>query len=288
MTTTSPNQAPTAEKVVATWNDRIRLRFAIRGSGPALVYLHPAGGLFWDEFLARLTQHYTVYAPIFPGTSPDDTFAIHELDDIFDVVLAYEQALRSLGLENVPVVGQSFGGMLAAELSACFPKLFSKVALLDPAGLWNEAHPWSLDFISAPPEQLPGLLFKDPAAAGPRSMFPPPSGPEEALEQAVAGIWTFGCMAKFLWPVPDRGLRKRLHRVTAPTLIMWGEDDRLIPVAYAEEFGRLIPHSRVEVVPDCGHIPQVERTDHTYATVMHFLATATPASLSPRAQSERV
>ncbi|MDT7662283.1 MAG: hypothetical protein QOD04_1839 [Pseudonocardiales bacterium] len=288
MTTTSPNQAATGEMVVATWNNRIRLRFAVRGSGPALVYLHPAGGLFWDEFLARLTQHYTVYAPIFPGTSPDDTFAIHELDDIFDVVLAYEQALRSLGLENVPVVGQSFGGMLAAELSACFPKLFSKVALLDPAGLWSEEHPWSLDFISAPPEQLPGLLFKDPAAEGPRSMFPPPSGPEEALDQAVAAIWTFGCMAKFLWPVPDRGLRKRLHRVTAPTLIMWGEDDQLIPVAYAEQFGRLIPHSRVEVVPDCGHIPQVERTDHTYATVMDFLATATPASLSPRAQSERV
>ncbi|MDT7749853.1 MAG: hypothetical protein QOD96_3515 [Pseudonocardiales bacterium] len=288
MTTTSPNQAATGEMVVATWNNRIRLRFAVRGSGPALVYLHPAGGLFWDEFLARLTQHYTVYAPIFPGTSPDDTFAIHELDDIFDVVLAYEQALRSLGLENVPVVGQSFGGMLAAELSACFPKLFSKVALLDPAGLWSEEHPWSLDFISAPPEQLPGLLFKDPTAEGPRSMFPPPSGPEEALDQAVAAIWGFGCMAKFLWPVPDRGLSKRLHRVTAPTLIMWGEDDRLIPVAYAEEFGRLIPHSRVETVPDCGHIPQVEHTDHTYATVTDFLAPATPASLSPRAQSERV
>jgi len=271
MTTTSPNQAPTAEKVAATWNNRIRLRFEIRGSGPALVYLHPAGGLFWDEFLARLTQHYTVYAPVFPGTSPDDTFAIHELDDIFDVVLAYEQALRSLGLEDVPVVGQSFGGMLAAELSACFPRLFSKVVLLDPAGLWNEEHPWSLDFISAPPEQLPGLLFKDPTADGPRSMFPPPSGPEEALDQAVAGIWTFGCMAKFLWPVPDRGLRKRLHRVTAPTLIMWGEDDRLIPVAYAEEFGRLIPHSRVELVPECGHIPQVEHTDRTYRAVTEFL-----------------
>jgi pimeloyl-ACP methyl ester carboxylesterase len=155
MTTTSPNQAPTGEKVVTTWNNRVRLRFEIRGSGPALVYLHPAGGLVWDEFLSRLTQHYTVYAPVFPGISPDDTFAIHALDDIFDLVLAYEEALRSLGLENVPVVGQSFGGMLAAELSACFPKLFNKVVLLDPAGLWNEEHPWSLDFISAPPEQLP-------------------------------------------------------------------------------------------------------------------------------------
>ena len=271
MTTTSPNQAEIREQVVATWNDRIQLRFEIRGSGPALVYLHPAGGLFWDEFLTRLTQHYTVYAPLLPGTSPDDTFAIHQVDDIFDLVLAYEQALRALGLEGAPVVGQSFGGMLAAELSSCFPRLFSKVVLLAPAGLWNEAHPTTLEFMSTPLEQQPSLLFYDPTAAGPRAMFSPPSSPEQALDQAVAVTWTLGCVAKFLWPVPDRGLRKRLHRVTAPTLIMWGEDDRLIPVAYAEEFGRLVPHSRVEIVPDCGHIPQVEHTDHTYTTVTDFL-----------------
>jgi pimeloyl-ACP methyl ester carboxylesterase len=271
-TTTSAPEAPTGDKVVAIWNDRLRLRFEVRGSGPALVYLHPAGGLFWDEFLTRLTEHYTVYAPVFPGISPDDTFAIHELDDTFDLVLAYEEALRSLGLENVPVVGQSFGGMVAAELAACFPKLFSSVVLLDPAGLWNEEHPWTLDFISAPLEQLPGLLFNDPAAEGPRSMFPEPSGPEEALNLAVAAIWGSGCMAKFLWPVPDRGLSKRLHRVTAPTLIIWGEDDQLIPVAYAGEFGRLIPDSHVEIVPNCGHVPQVEQTDHTYATVTDFLS----------------
>jgi pimeloyl-ACP methyl ester carboxylesterase len=69
---------------------------------------------------------------------------------------------------------------------------------------------------------------------------------------------------------------------------MWGEDDRLIPAAYAQEFGRLIPHSRVELVPDCGHIPQVEHTDRTYTTVTDFLADSYPTSLSPRAQSERV
>ena len=267
MTTTNP-----IERTVSTWDDRIALQFRVIGSGPPLVYLHPAGGLVWDQFLERLSRHYTIYAPYFPGTAPGDTFAIHQVDDIFDVVLAYEGALRALGLVGAPVIGQSFGGMLAAELASVFPSLFSRVVLLDPAGLWTKELPWNLDFMSVPPDQLPGLLFEDPTGEGARAMFPIPTSPEEALAGAVAGIWTLGCVAKFLWPVPDRGLSKRLHRITAPTLIMWGDKDRLIPVAYAHEYGRRIANSTVEIVPDCGHIPQVEKTDSTLASVTRFLA----------------
>jgi pimeloyl-ACP methyl ester carboxylesterase len=260
------------ERIVETWGQRIRLRIKISGSGPALVYLHPAGGLFWDQFLTELSEQYTIYCPEFPGVSPEDSFAIHQLDDIFDVVLAYEGALRSLGLTGVPVIGHSFGGMLAAELASCFTDLFSKVILLDPAGLWNEKHPWTLDFISAPPEILAGLLFANPEAEGPRAMFVQTGDADQALTHAVNMIWTLGCVAKFLWPVPDRGLSKRLHRITAPTLIIWGEDDRLIPVAYAHEFGKRILGSRVELIANCGHIPQVEQTDATLNLVERFLA----------------
>ena len=105
---------------------------------------------------------------MFPGTDPVDTMSIHQVDDIFDVVLAYEGALRSLGLQGVPAIGPSFGGMLAAELLAGFPDLFSRVILLDPAGLWSESAPWTLDFFSAPPESVPGLLFNNPDAPGPQ------------------------------------------------------------------------------------------------------------------------
>ena len=125
-------------------------------------------------------------------------------------------------------------------------------------------------FMSAPPESIPGLLFNNPDAPGPQRMFAPPS-PERALDVAVNTIWAMGCVAKFLWPVPDRGLSKRLHRVSAPTLVIWGEDDALIPVHYAQEFGRLIRDSRVEVIPDCGHVPQVEQAEATAALVKEFL-----------------
>ena len=124
--------------------------------------------------------------------------------------------------------------------------------------------------MSAPPESIPGLFFKDPDAPGAQEIFAPPS-PERALDVAVNTIWALGCAAKFLWPLPDRGLSKRLHRMIAPTLIIWGEDDALIPVHYAHEYGRLIPHSRVEVIPDCGHVAQVEKPDATAALVKEFL-----------------
>ena len=149
--------APRTEMVEA-WGGRLDLRFQVAGSGPNLVYLHPARGMFWDDFLRGLSDRFTVYAPVFPGTDPMDTLSIHEVDDIFDVVLAYEGALRSLGLEGAPVIGASFGGMLAAELSASFPDLFGRLILLDPAGLWSESAPWDLGFMSAPPETMARLL----------------------------------------------------------------------------------------------------------------------------------
>jgi len=259
------------EQVVGIWGDRLKLKVKVRGSGPPLVYLHPEGGLFWDPFLLQLSARYTVYAPEFPGTKLTDSFAIHQLDDVFDLVLAYEGALRALGLQGAPVIGSSFGGMLAAELAACFTDFFSKVVLLAPAGLWSAQYPWTLDFMSASAQALPGLLFADAEGEAARAMFAPPDGPEQALERAVETIWSFGCAAKFLWPVPDRGLSKRLHRVSAPTLILWGEQDQIIPVPYAAQFGKRIRNSNVEILRNCGHIPQVEQTALAFAAVSKFL-----------------
>jgi pimeloyl-ACP methyl ester carboxylesterase len=162
--------------------------------------------------------------------------------------------------------------MLAAELASTFTDLFSKVVLLAPAGLWNEDHPWTLDFMSAPFEALPGLLFADPQAPRARAMFAPPEDAAQGLEQAVNAIWTLGCVAKFLWPIPDRGLVKRLNRVTAPTLVVWGEDDQLIPVAFAHEYGRRIAGSQIKILPNCGHIPQVEHMETTLKLARDFLA----------------
>jgi pimeloyl-ACP methyl ester carboxylesterase len=80
-----------------------------------------------------------------------------------------------------------------------------------------------------------------------------------------------GCTAKFVWPVPDRGLERRLHRIAAPTLVIWGKDDALVSSVYAQEFGNRIKGARVEVLEGCGHVSQVERRDETLALVREFL-----------------
>lgn len=270
-TTSTAPSAAVDRRSVPVWGGRLNLQFQVRGTGPALVYLHPAGGLNWDPVLESLIADHTVYAPEVPGTSPDDPDAIHLVDDLFDLVLIYEEAIRALGLAGAPVIGHSFGGMLAAELASVFPDLFSRVVLVAPAGLWFPEHPVSLDFIAGPPQALPGVLFHDPTCAGARAMFTPPADPAAAIEGTVGLVWAIGCTAKFLWPVPDRGLVKRLHRLTAPTLLVWGEQDGLIPVAHAHEFASRIAQATVELVPNCGHVPQVEQTAITTRAIRSFL-----------------
>lgn len=260
------------ETSVEVWGGELTIRFQVAGSGPPLLYLHPAAGLGpFDPFLTALTESFTIYAPEIPGTTPGDPQAIHKVDDLHDLVLIYEEAIRGLGLSEIPVlVGQSFGGMLAAELAAHFPGLASKLVLLAPLGLWREDAPVA-DYMNTPPQELPALLFADPSGPGAQAMFAMPDDPELVVAIQAAFVWALGCTGKFVWPIPDRGLRKRLHRISVPTLTVWGEEDRLNPVAYAEEFGKAIADNTVRVIPGVGHIPQVEASEKTLALVEEFL-----------------
>ena len=258
------------ERIVEVWDGRIRLRVKVTGSGPALVYLHPAAGLAWDGFLARLAQDYTVYAPEFPGTSPADPYAIHQVDDLWQLILLYEEAIRGLDIGTPVLVGQSFGGMLAAELAAAYPDRFAKLVVLDPIGLWRDDMPVA-NWITAPPTALPALLFADPAGEAALAMLTPASDPEEAIAAGSGMVWALGCTGKFVWPIPEKGLERRLHRISAPTLIVWGEEDRLVSASYADEFAAGIRDSRVVLIPGAGHIPQVEQTEITYKHVDEFL-----------------
>lgn len=267
MTTTSP---AVTDHLVPTWNDQVTLRIRTAGDGPPVVYLHGASGLVWDPFLDRMAEHHRIYAPEFPGTTPGDPHAIHAIDGVWDAVLIYEQALRSLGLHALPVIGQSFGGMLAAELAATFPDLVSRLVLLDPIGLWRDDAPVA-NWISASFPALAGMLFHDPTGGAAQSLLAMPDDPDLRASAQAAMVWNLGATGKLCWPIPDRRLRSRLHRVTAETLVVWGEQDTLIPAVYAEEFRSLIGDSRVELVPKSGHLPQVEQLDTTYGLVESFL-----------------
>jgi len=136
---------------------------------------------------------FTVYAPEFPGTSVGDPYAIHAVDHLSDIVLIYEEVTRALGLRKPVVVGQSFGGMIAAELCAAYPDLAAKVVLLDPIGLWRPDIPVA-NWMATPPDQLPGLLFHDPAGFAAQSMLAMPDDPDLAVA-ATAGMVSAAALA---------------------------------------------------------------------------------------------
>lgn len=261
----------TEERIVEVWDGKIRVRVQVGGMGPPLVYLHAVFGLTWDPFLDALAAEHTVYAVELPGTTPGDPDAIKHLDDVWDLVLCYYEVFDALGLESPVVVGHSFGGMMAAELAATNPDRVSKLVMLCPIGLWRDDLPFNNPLVMTLPE-LGQVAFHDPEGPVAQLMLTMPEDPAMQAEVIIAITWSMACAAKFFWPIPDRGLRKRLHRVTAPTLVVWGESDKILSPAYAEEFVAEIADARAEMVDSAAHVPQLERLDIVPKIVNGFLA----------------
>jgi pimeloyl-ACP methyl ester carboxylesterase len=242
----------------------------VGGSGPPLVYLHAAGGPSWDSFLEALAEHHTVYAPDHPGTGDTARDSIHRVDSLWDLVLIYDEILDALQLSAVPVVGTSFGGMMACEVAAHRPDRVSKLVLLDPIGLWREDVPVT-PYMLLSQQELIATLFYNREAEPVRQFLTMPDDPKEQGIAIAEFMWNLGCTGKFVWPIPDKGLRKRIHRITAPTLILWGERDALISPIYAQEFASRLKRARVEMIPEAGHVPQLEQLDRVRSLVLDFL-----------------
>jgi pimeloyl-ACP methyl ester carboxylesterase len=264
--------ADVRDEVVDVCDGRIHLHVKVAGDGPPLVFFHPLPGLEWQPILDRLAEHHTVYAPEHPGTTPGDPQAIREVHTFWELLLAYEEALRTLGLERPAVVGMSFGGMVAADLAASFPQVPSRLVLLSPIGLWRDDAPIRLvQMITGPPEELPSYLFEHPDSDAAQAMMALPDDPDKIPTAIAQGAWNVGCTTKFAWPIADHGLARRLHRIAVPTLILWGREDALVPAIYAEEFATRIEGSRVEVLDDCGHALQGDQPEQTFKLITEFL-----------------
>jgi len=262
--------APTTQDVKA-WDDRITTRVHRAGQGEPVVFLHGAAGLQWDAFLDGLAERFSVYAPEHPGTTLGDPDGIRALDDLWDLVLYYDELFDALGLDAPAVVGHSFGGMVAAEIAATLRQRVSKLVLISALGLWRDDEPIR-NFMVMTPEELVPYVVADPNGPAAAALLAAPDLESEAGQTAVIqSTWSLACTGKFIWPIPDRGLRKRLHRITAPTLILWGHQDRLVKTVYADEFAGAIKGSRVEVLEGAGHLPHVEQPERTLAAVTEFL-----------------
>ncbi len=235
-----------------------------------LVYFHSfheRGG--WSPFLDHLAARYTVLAPFHPGVQGSS--GVETLDDVLDLVLAYDELLDRLGIGAAHLVGHFFGGMVAAELAATLRPRAAKLVLISPLGLWRDDAP-SEDLLILPHEDLPAVLFRDPASEVARGWATLPAGEEQNIAAQIESIQRRAAMAKFVWPIPDRGLKKRLHRITAPTLVLWGEADRANPLVYAEEWQRRVKGAALSLLPG-GHMVLHEVPDAAAAVVAEFLGT---------------
>jgi pimeloyl-ACP methyl ester carboxylesterase len=257
-------------RTVPVWRDQVHLRVLSKGRGPALVYFHGPWGLAWDGFLDELARSFTVYAAEHPGTSPGRPDDVYHLDGVWDLVLCHDELLEQLGVSSAAFVGHSFGGMVACEVAAANPRRASRLVLIDALGLWRDDSPvpnWML----LPHGELAGHIFRDAGGEAARRMFAVPEDPDARIMARVGLQWAMGATGKFLWPIPDKGLRKRIHRVSMPTLLVWGKDDRIVPPVYAEEFARRIAGARVEIVDQAGHAPHLEHPETVARLVHSFL-----------------
>jgi pimeloyl-ACP methyl ester carboxylesterase len=240
------------------------------GSGPLVVYLHPASGLRADDrFACALAQHFEVVAPLSPGVR--DLAQLDDIRDIHDLAMVYDDLFSALRLRDAVVVGHSFGGMVAAEVAAHSPHRVEKLALIAPVGLWNDAYPVH-DIFATPPARMSQYLWSDPASPAARAGLglgtaAPDDDPIEGILRSLHGLVVAG---KFMIPIPDRGLGRRLYRLTMPTLLVWGTDDKIVPARYADDFCAALRDARVELFEGAGHMVTLEQTDRVIGVLDRF------------------
>jgi pimeloyl-ACP methyl ester carboxylesterase len=250
----------------------IDLQVTRRGSGTPLLLLHGGGGPQHHlPFFQKLTEHFDVIAPIHPGFAGSAIPA--HFDGMEDLVYLHLDLMDALDLRDVMVVGMSMGGWAAAEMAVRNTSRMAKLILVDAVGIktGDRESRDIADMFGLPQDEITRLLFHDPANAPDLATFTD----AQLTEMAASRI----ALAMYTWEpyMHNPKLRYRLHRIQVPTLLIWGERDGLVPVAYAEAYRALIPGAELVVIPQAGHAPQVEQPDlfcrHVYTFAMHTEAT---------------
>ncbi|MGH9243415.1 MAG: alpha/beta fold hydrolase [Acidimicrobiales bacterium] len=246
------------------------------GDGPTLVYLHSSAGEGPGlEFLWRAAEHFDVVAPVFPGFWGSE--GIEQIDDMEDAVFHLLDVFDRLDLDRPVVSGLSLGGWLSAELATRYPDRIAALVLVNAVGLYVEGAPIG-DIFGRSPAELVDDLFSDHTT------------PIAQLALTLEGTWhdpaRFGEMpfdlvrpliqhlaavARLGWNpyLHNPKLRRRLPRITVPTLVVVADGDRLVPAAHAEVYAAEIPGARLELVPGAHMLP-VERPVELAEVIARF------------------
>lgn len=240
------------------------------GKGHPVVFFHGFSGLRDREpMLEQLALHYAVFAPELPGFG--ESTGEELLEDMLDFTLHGWDVVDALGIDHPHLVAHSMGGMIAGEMASMCPERPRKLALLAPLGLWIDEEPVP-DIFATLPHQLPQLLFHDPEAGAAALTGGLDFSDDTALvEFFVGNARRLGTAGKMMFPIPNRRLSKRLHRLRAETLLLWGDSDRLVPPLYGDRWLELVPHAAIATIAEAGHLAPDEQPEAVAEAITRFL-----------------
>ena len=239
------------------------------GSGEPLLVLHGAGGNHgWLRYVQALAEKYTVYLPSHPGYGQSDRPPW--LETIPDLACFYTWFIEQQGLEGARAIGFSMGGWLAAEIAVACSHSFSKLMLVDSAGIKPDKGE-IMDIFIISPAQILEQMFYDPKQA---PEYEQVFGGEPTAEQRDTAENNREMAVRLCWKpyMHDPRLCDLLARVNIPTRIVWGREDRVMPVECGDLYHQAIPGSDLVVMDNCGHFPQIEKAEDFIKTALDFMA----------------
>jgi pimeloyl-ACP methyl ester carboxylesterase len=254
---------PPVEEMVTVKGTAVRVLRGGPAGAPPLVFLHGAGGhTGWMAFLDELSRDYRVFAPEHPGFGKSDDPPW--LDETGDLAFFYLDFIEALGLDRVHLIGTSLGGWIAAELAVRNQTRLASLTLVCAVGITAGGKPID-DIFRMPVEENLRRFYADRERAERRL------GDMAKLDMdLVAKNRTTVTRLAYRPRFHNPGLGKWLHRITVPTLLVWGDKDGLVPPAFGEAYRAAIPGSRLVVLQNAGHAPFDERKDAFLAAFRDF------------------
>ena len=255
---------PPEPQIVKIGDVGVSLRRA--GKGPPLLFLHGADGYSqWLPFFDALAEQYELLVPEHPGFGASDDPPL--IRSVSDMAMFYLDFLETLKLRDLHIVGHSLGGWIAAEILVRDRSRAKSLTLISSAGIRVEGVPSGDLFIWNREELLRNIFYNQAYADIALSLQPTEQQVDTMLKNRFTAT-KLGWQPR--WYNPD--LEKWLHRIKLPALIIWGDEDKVMPADYAGLWRERLPDARLVMIEKCGHVPQVEKLSETIDPLRDFLA----------------
>jgi pimeloyl-ACP methyl ester carboxylesterase len=263
--------------------DGVRVHVIEQGNGFPVLLIHGFGGSTYDfrTLIPALAERFRVIAVDLPGFGFSDRDAPELSGPAWVEML--RALLQRLGVERAIVIGHSMGGMVAQRFAAEHPKMVERLVLIASPRA-DQRPPFRADsrVASALLACLQGLTYGlgGITRVARRTVADPALMSGEALEEHLRPLRVRGSAAAVRQLVRDAAREEPvdLARVTTPTLLLWGSEDRIVPLKVGEELRALLPNARLEVVQGAGHMVLEERPEETHQIVLRFLNEAVAAA----------